>query len=115
MKVYSLVVIFVCCICEYTSVDIMSELKRNILHFGYGINFKHEGMLSHSFDRFYVAIKFVLPTTDNLKFLPLKFDLTCNYLNVDLSRNKILTQYIPNLKNFCKKIIPFTDFLQETN
>ena len=33
----------------------MPELKRNILNFWYGINFKYEGMLSHSFDRFYVV------------------------------------------------------------
>ena len=33
MKAYLLMVIFICCICEYTSVDIMPELKRNILIF----------------------------------------------------------------------------------
>ena len=54
MKAYSLIVIFICYICKYTSVDIMPELKRNILNFGYRINFKYEGMLAHSFDRFYV-------------------------------------------------------------
>ena len=31
-------------------IDNMPELKRNILNFGYGVNFKYEGMLSHSFD-----------------------------------------------------------------
>ena len=60
MKAYSLIVIFVfiCCICKYTSVEIMLELKRNILNFGYRIDFKYEGMLAHSFDRFYVVTKF---------------------------------------------------------
>ena len=62
------VIIFVCCIWKYTSVDIMPELKRNILNFGYRINFKYEGMLSHSFDRFYVVTNFILPTVNNLKF-----------------------------------------------
>ena len=62
----------------------MSELKRNILNFGYGINFKYEGMLSHSFDRFYVVTKFILPTTDDLKFLPIDFSSECSYLNADL-------------------------------
>ena len=28
----SLIIIFVCCVCRYTSVDIMPELKRNILN-----------------------------------------------------------------------------------
>ena len=67
-------------------------------------------MLSHSFDRFYVVTNFILLTIKDLKFSPIKFDLTCNYLNVDLNRNKFLTQYILNIKNFCKKIIPFIDF-----
>ena len=31
-------------------VDIMPELKRNILNFGYGVNFKYEGMFFLSFD-----------------------------------------------------------------
>ena len=26
------------------------ELKRNVLKFGYGINYKYEGILFHSFD-----------------------------------------------------------------
>ena len=65
MKAYSLIVnIFTCCICRYTAVEIMPELKKNISNFGYGINFKDEGMLTHSFDRFYVVTKFfyLLPT-----------------------------------------------------
>ena len=32
-----------------------TELKRNVLKIGYGINYKYEGTLSHSFDRFYVV------------------------------------------------------------
>ena len=62
---------FACCFCEYTSVEIMPELKKNILNFGYGINFKYEGMLAHSFDRFYVVTKFILPLVSDLKFSPL--------------------------------------------
>ena len=38
-------------------VDVMPELKKNVLNFGYGANFKYEGMLTHSFDRFYVVAK----------------------------------------------------------
>ena len=40
---------------DSSAVDIMPELKRNILNFGYGVNFKYEGILSHSFDRFYIV------------------------------------------------------------
>ena len=64
MKAYSLIVIiiFICCIYRYSSVEIKPELKKNILKFGYGINYKYDGMLAHSFDRFYVVTKFILPT-----------------------------------------------------
>ena len=43
-----------------------TELKRNVLKFGYGINYKYEGTLSHSFDRFYVVTKFELPKVEDL-------------------------------------------------
>ena len=39
----------------YTTVNKIPEHKRNILNFGYGINFKYQGIFSHSFDRFYVV------------------------------------------------------------
>ena len=47
--------------------EIKPELQRNILKFGYRINYKYEGMLAHSFDRFYVITKFVLPTLDDME------------------------------------------------
>ena len=49
---------FFACVYESTVIDIMPELKRNILNFGYGVNFKYKGMLSHLFDRFHVVAKF---------------------------------------------------------
>ena len=114
MKTHSLIVsfVFVCCICEYTLFEIMPELKRNILNFEYRINFKYEGILAHSFDRFYVVMKFVLTTMEDLKFLPIEFDSTCHYLNVNVERNHFPNQFIPNFKNYCWKIIPFVDFYQ---
>ena len=68
MKAYSLFIYTICCIYGYTSMEIKPELKKNILKFGYGINYKYEGMLAHSFDRFYVVTKFILPTIKDLKF-----------------------------------------------
>ena len=35
--------------------EILPELKRNFLKFGYGINYKYEGTLSYTFHRFYVV------------------------------------------------------------
>ena len=74
MKAYLLIIFIICCICRYRSVEIEPELKWNILNFGYGINFKYEGMLAHSFDRFYVVTKFILTTINDLKFLTINFD-----------------------------------------
>ena len=85
MKSYSLLVIIIltCCIYRYTSVDINPELKKNILKFGYGINYKYEGILAHSFNRFYVVTKFILPTVEDLKFSTLNFVI----INVDIYKN----------------------------
>ena len=66
---------------DSSAVDIMPKLKRNILNFGYGVNFKYEGMLSHSFDIFYIAIKFELPKTQDLAFATFIFDFECSYAN----------------------------------
>ena len=57
------------------TIEIRPELQRNILNFGYAINYKYEGMLIHSFDRFYVVTKFMLPTIGDLKFSKLDFDM----------------------------------------
>ena len=87
--------------------------KRNILNFGYSINFKYEGMLEHSFDRFYVVTKFILPSVNDLKFSPIDFDSEHSYLNADLSRHQNTAQYLSNLKTFCKKNELFIDFYKK--
>ena len=51
------------------------------LHFGNGINFKYEGMLAHSFDRFYVVTQFILPSIGDLNFSKLNYDDTYAYLD----------------------------------
>ena len=113
MKAYSLIIIFICCVFKYTSVGIMPELKRNILNFGCEINFKYEGMVSHSFDRFYVVTNFILPTISDLKFSPIDFGSDCSYLNIDLRRHQYATQYIPNIDNICVKILQFVNFYKK--
>ena len=78
MKIYSLF----CIVFQFyidTSVKIKPELQRNILNFGYGINYKYERMLAHSFDRFYVVTKFMLPTIGELKFSNFNFNDSCAY------------------------------------
>ena len=80
MKIY----LFPCILCQFylsTSTKIKPELKKNILNFGYGINYKYEGMLARSFDRFYVVTKFILPLIGDLEFSDLNYDNTCAYLD----------------------------------
>ena len=80
MKAYSHFVYIICCIYRYTSITIEPELKKNILKFGYGINYKYEGMLTHSFNRFYVVTKFILPTGSDINFSKFNFEDNCEYL-----------------------------------
>ena len=91
MKFYlhaNLVILF-CLSCRYSSVKIKPELQKNVLKFGYGINYKYEGMLAHSFDRFYAVTKFILPTLDDLKLSSVKYDKECKYLcNLDDKNNE---------------------------
>ena len=57
------------CVYRYTAIEICSgnmELKRKVLKFGYGINYKYEDTFSHSSDRFYVVTKYELPKVENL-------------------------------------------------
>ena len=65
---------------RYSSVEIKPELQKNILKFGYGLNYKYVGMLPHSFDRFYIITKFILPTLDDLRLYPITYDKECQYL-----------------------------------
>ena len=89
------------------AIDIMPELKRNILNFGYGVNFKYEGMLSHSFDRFYIVTKFELPKTKDLRLASFKFDFECSYAN-HTSTN---TNYAKLLK-YCMKSTLYAQLYQ---
>ena len=65
----------------------MTELKRNILNFAYGIPFNMRECLSHSFDRFYIVTQSILPTIVDIKISPIIFDMECSYLNIQLDKN----------------------------
>ena len=67
-------------------------------------------MLAHSFVRFYVVMKFILPSIKDLKFFKLNYDSTCAYLdkkNVGTAENK---KYILDLLVYCTKIRPHVDY-----
>ena len=63
-----------------SAVSIMPELKQNILRFGYGVNFRYEGMLVQSFDRFYVVTKVELPKVLDLNLTMFQFDYNCTHI-----------------------------------
>ena len=94
------------CVYGSSAVDIMPELKRNILNFGYGVNFKYEGMLSYSCDRFYVVTKFKLPKVEDLRLMTIDFDSKCSYL----SRKDM---YHTKLIKYCLKIIPYVELCKQ--
>ena len=80
------------------------------LKFGCGINYKYEGMLAHSFNRFYVVTKFILPMMD-LKLSPIKYDKECNYLhNLDDKDNDQMKENIKDLLSYCAKLRPYISF-----
>ena len=107
------IVLFVCILLQFyldTSTKIKPELKRNILNFGYGINYKYEGMLVHSFDRFYVVSKFMLPSLGDLKFSDINYDNTCAYLDNRNAQNTETPKYMLDLRTFCREIEPFVTY-----
>ena len=68
-------------------------------------------MLSHSFDRFYVVTKILLPTIGNLRFSKLDFDYTCAYTENEYAKNRDSRRYMLELKAFCKKKVkPFVTY-----
>ena len=93
---------FFICLYESSVVDIMPELKRNILNFGYGVNFKYEGMLLHSYDRFYVVAKFELPKVEYLRLTTVDFGSKCSFLPSNDS-------YYTKLMKYCLKIAPYVE------
>ena len=77
----------------------MPELKKTVFNFRYGTNFKKEGMLTHSFDRFYVFTKFEMPKIENLK-LTFTFDFACRHL---MSDKTFMQKYLKH----CQRIVPY--------
>ena len=92
-----------------SAVSIMPELKCNILTFGYGVNFRYEGMLSHSFDRFYVVTKIEIPKVLDLNLTLFQFDYNCSHVvNIEKgTRFKILSTIKGMFDVYCKNIIPY--------
>ena len=85
-----------------SAVDIMPELKRNILNFGYEVNFKYKGMLYHSFNTFYVVAKFELPKVEDVRLTTIEFESRCSYLaRNDTQKNSFFSNTIEILFENC--------------
>ena len=85
----------------------MPELKKNVLNFGYSANFKYEGILTHSFDRFYVVTKFEMPKIDDLKLTTFTFlYCVCKHLMSDRTFMQIYLKY-------CQRIVPYVRLYQK--
>ena len=68
-------------------------------------------MLAHSFDRFYVVTKFILPTLNDLKLSPIKYDKECDYLhNLDDQDNDQIKENIKDILLYCAKVRPYMTF-----
>ena len=102
-----------CYIYKYVSIKIKLELQKNILKFGYGIKYKYEGMLAHSFDSLYVVTKFILPTMDDLKLSPINYNKECKYLSdLDDNDNEQIKTNIKDLITYCATLRPYEAFIK---
>ena len=113
MKLYTFILVKIIVVTMSRGIEISPELQKIILKFGYSINYKYEGMLAHSFDRFYIVTKFMLPSMGDIKFSKLNFDHTCMYMNKEYAPNMDSRKYLTELKTYCNNIY-MTSLEQET-
>ena len=103
--------LFLIILCMYSTsaVSIMPELKNNKLRFGYRVNFRYEGMLSHSFDRFYMVTKIEIPKVSDLNLTMFQFHYNCSHVvNIEKgTRFKIPSTIKEMFDVYCKNIIPY--------
>ena len=92
-----------------STVSIMPELKQNVLRFGYGVNFRYEGMLVHSFDRFYVVTRIEIPKVSDLNLTVFQFDYNCTHVaNIEKDTRFKVPDMIRDMFNvYCRNIIPY--------
>ena len=101
-------------VCKYAAMEINledTELQNNILKFGYRINYKYMGTISHSFDRFYVVTKFELPKVPDLQFTTIPYDKNCEHLEGAKSKGGLTLGLIDEIKTYCIKIAPYIQIL----
>ena len=90
-----------------------TELQNDILKFGYGINYKYVGMVSYSFDRFYLVTKFELPKVQDLRFDSIPYDKGCNHLEEVKTKGGYNIGMIDEIKQYCVKIVIHIDYYRK--
>ena len=104
----TLLLFLVTLVCGTSAVSIMPELKHNVLRFGYRVNFRYEGMLAHSLDRFYVVTRIEIPKVLDLNVTLFQFDYNCSHvINIEKDTSFKVPSTIKDMfKVYCKNIIP---------
>ena len=96
-------------VCGTFAVSVMPELKQNVLRFGYRVNFRSEGILAHSFNRFYVVTRIEIPKVSKLNLTLFQFDYNHSHItNMEKDTNFKVPSTIEDMfKVYCKNIIPY--------
>ena len=109
---YFLTLILICHISNVSTMDIdLGNLPSNVLKFGYSINYKYIGKVSHSFDRFYIVTKFELPKVEDLKFDDIPYDANCAHL--DNPKPGQILGILKDIKCYCIKIAPHIEYYRK--
>ena len=114
MTSYLMTLILICDVSNVFMMDINLgnvDLPNNVLKFGYGINYKYMGKVSHSFDRFYIVTKFELPKVEDLKFDDIPYDAECTHLD-DPKQGQIIG-VLKDIKRYCIKIAPHIEYYRK--
>ena len=92
-----------------SAVSIMPDLKQNVLRFGYGVNFRYEGMLAHLFDRIYVVTRIEIPKVSDLNLIVFQFDYNCSHVtHIEKDTKFKIPSTIKDMFNvYCRNIIPY--------
>ena len=110
MEFYTFILVKIIVVAISRGIEISLELQKNILKFGYGINYKYEGMLTHLFDKFYIVTKFMLPSMGDIKFSNLNFDLP-----LYLSLKGIITELGKSISLSFNVILMFDQSISKTS
>ena len=100
-------------VCGTSAVSIRPELKQNVLGFGYRVNFRYEGMLAHSFDRFYVVTRIEIPKVLHLNLTVFQFDYNCSHVaHIEKDTKFKIPIIIKDMFNvYCRNIIPYIIYI----